>query len=129
MRFTNQIAVIFGAGRGIGKAIATRLSSEGAKLIIIDILNEEIEQLKQQILESGGAVEAHTLDVSDEKNCNECIQKIYTAHKKIDILINTVGIVGPSNCPIENYDVYGIGTMDVKERPPILVNFYFEYGL
>mgnify|MGYP001166648318 FL=1 len=103
LRFTNQIAVIFGAGRGIGKAIATRLSSEGAKLVIIDILNEEIEQLKQQILKSGGAVEAHTLDVSDEKNCNECIQKIYTAHKKIDILINTVGIVGPSNCPIENY--------------------------
>ena len=103
MRFTNQIAVIFGAGRGIGKAIATRLSSEGAKLVIIDILNEEIEQLNQQILESGGAVEAHTLDVSDEKNCNECIQKIYTTHKKIDILINTVGIVGPSNCAIENY--------------------------
>ena len=56
MRFTNQIAVIFGAGRGIGKAIATRLSSEGAKLVIIDILNEEIEQLNQRISESGGVI-------------------------------------------------------------------------
>ncbi|MBL6644665.1 MAG: SDR family oxidoreductase [Flavobacteriaceae bacterium] len=105
MRFTNQIAVIFGAGRGIGKAIATRLSSEGAKLIIADILIDEIEQVKQQILDTGGSVEAYTLDISDEKKSNQCIQKIFNKHKKIDILINTVGIVGPSSCPIENYDL------------------------
>jgi len=105
LRFTKQIAVIFGAGRGIGKAIATRLSSEGAKLIIADILIDEIEQVKQQILDAGGAVEAYTFDISDEKKSNQCIQKIFNKHKKIDILINTVGIVGPSSCPIENYDL------------------------
>lgn len=73
MRFTKQIAVIFGAGRGIGKAIATRLSSEGAKLIIADILIDEIEQVKQQILDTGGAVEAYTLDISDLTRVNNLL--------------------------------------------------------
>lgn len=105
MRFKNQIAVIFGGGRGIGKAIASRLSKEGAKLIVVDILTKEIQQLKRQISEREGVIEVFCMDITKEKKVNECIQHVYSKYKKIDVLINTVGIVGPSNCPIDAYNL------------------------
>ncbi len=105
LRFNNQVALVFGGGRGIGKAIATRLSKEGAKLIVIDILKNEIQKLKKQISELGGEIEVFNIDISDENKVNECIQLVFSKFKKIDILINTVGIVGPSNCPIEDYQL------------------------
>ena len=105
MRFNNQIAVIFGGGRGIGKAIASRLSKEGAKLIVIDILINEIQHLKRQISEEGGDIEVFQIDISDEKKVNDIVQYVFGEYKKIDILINTVGIVGPSSCPIEEYQL------------------------
>lgn len=105
MRFNNQIAVIFGGGRGIGKAIVSRLSKQGAKLIVIDILINEIQHLKRQISEEGGDIEVFQIDISDEKKVNECVQYVFGEYKRIDILINTVGIVGPSSCPIEEYQL------------------------
>ena len=105
MRFNNQIAVIFGGGRGIGKAIASRLSKEVAKLIVIDILINEIQHLKRQISEEGGDIEVFQIDISDEKKVNDIVQYVFGEYKKIDILINTVGIVGHSSCPIEEYQL------------------------
>ena len=104
-RFSNQVAVVFGAGRGIGQAIAVRLSREGAKLVVIDILKNEVEELKLKIEENGGEVEAFQIDISDEKKVNLCIDHIVKSNLKIDVLVNSVGIVGPSNCEIEDYDL------------------------
>ncbi len=105
MRFTDQIAVVFGGGRGIGEAIATRLSNEGAKLVIIDILVNEICNVKHKILNCGGDVETYTLDISNEKKVKQCIEEIIRLHSRIDILINSAGIVGPTNCNIEDYEL------------------------
>jgi 3-oxoacyl-[acyl-carrier protein] reductase len=104
-RFTDQVAVVFGAGRGIGEAIAVRLSNEGAKVVIIDILENEVNAVKLKIIERGGEAEAHHLDISDEKKVNQCIDQIVKLNFKIDVLINSAGIVGPTNCEIENYEL------------------------
>ena len=104
-RFSNQVAVVFGAGRGIGEAIAVRLSDEGAKLVIIDILEKEVNDVKRKIIKSGGEVEAYKIDISDEKKVNQCVAQIVNLNLKIDVLINSVGIVGPTNCEIENYEL------------------------
>ena len=104
-RFTDQVAVVFGAGRGIGEAIAVRLSNEGAKVIVIDILKHEVNAVKLKIIERGGEAEAHHLDISDEKKVNQCIDQIIKLNFKIDVLINSAGIVGPTNCKIENYEL------------------------
>lgn len=104
-RFSNQVAVVFGAGRGIGEAIAVRLSNEGAKLVIIDILEKEVNDVKRKIISSGGEVEAYQIDISDEKKVNQCVAQIVKLNLKIDVLINSVGIVGPTNCEIENYEL------------------------
>ena len=104
-RFSNQVAVVFGAGRGIGEAIASRLSREGAKVVVIDILKNKVDKLKLKIEENGGEVEAFHIDISEEKKVNECIDHIVKSNLKIDVLVNSVGIVGPSNCEIEDYDL------------------------
>jgi len=104
-RFTDQVAVVFGAGRGIGEAIALRLSDEGAKVVIIDILKHEVNKVKLKIIERGGEAEAYHLDISDDKKVNQCIDQIVKLNFKIDVLINSAGIVGPTNCEIENYEL------------------------
>jgi 3-oxoacyl-[acyl-carrier protein] reductase len=61
--------------------------------------------LKRQISEEGGDIEVFQIDISDEKKVNDIVQYVFGEYKKIDILINTVGIVGPSSCPIEEYQL------------------------
>ena len=100
---------MFGAGRGIGEAIASRLSREGAKVVVIDILKNKVDELKLKIEENGGEVEAFQIDISEEK-VNQCIDHIVKSNLKIDVLVNSVGIVGPSNCEIEDYDLKGFFT-------------------
>ena len=104
-RFSNQVAVVFGAGRGIGEAIASRLSREGAKLVVIDILKNKVDELKLKIEKNGGEVEAFQIDISDEKKVSQCFDHIIKSNLKIDVLVNSVGIVGPSNCELEDYDL------------------------
>ena len=81
-RFSNQVAVVFGAGRGIGEAIALRLSREGAKLVVIDILKNEVNELKLKIEENGGEVAAFQIDISDEKKVNQCLDHIVKSNLK-----------------------------------------------
>ena len=83
-RFSNQVAVVFGAGRGIGEAIASRLSREGAKVVVIDILKNKVDELKLKIEENGGEVEAFQIDISEEKKVNQCIDHIVKSNLKID---------------------------------------------
>ena len=61
--------------------------------------------MKRQISEEGGDIEVFQIDISDEKKVNDIVQYVFGEYKKIDILINTVGIVGPSSCPIEEYQL------------------------
>ena len=105
LRFNGQVAMIFGAARGIGEAIAMRLSKEGAKVIIIDVRENEINAVKHKIIKNGGALEAYCVDISDEKKVNQCIKQVVKFNTKIDILINSVGITGPTNCQIEKYEL------------------------
>ena len=105
LRFNGQVAMIFGAARGIGEAIAIRLSKEGAKVIIIDVRENEINAVKHKIIKNGGALEAYCVDISDEKKVNQCIKQVVKFNAKIDILINSVGITGPTNCQIEKYEL------------------------
>lgn len=84
-RLNNKIALITGAARGIGAAIAEAFAAEGAKVIITDILDTEGEALADRI----GAV-YHHLDVSSPDDW----QAVLAAHPKLDILVNNAGITG-----------------------------------
>ena len=91
MRLENKIAIITGAARGIGQAIAELFAREGAVVIILDLLPEG-EEVAAKIKASGGKAEFHTVSVTDKGAIDALFKKVHSAYGRIDILINNAGI-------------------------------------
>jgi len=90
---SGQIALVTGAGRGIGSAIGFALARQGAYVIINYRSNREAAQRSlKELVNRGGRAELAAFDVADETQVEEAIKKIVDAHKKIDILVNNAGV-------------------------------------
>lgn len=88
-----KIAVVTGASRGIGKAIAKKLASLGATVIInYNGSSDKAGAVRQEILAEGGSAEAMQCDVSDFAACETFFQDVISRFGRIDILINNAGI-------------------------------------
>lgn len=88
-----KIAVVTGASRGIGKAIAMELAAEGAFVVIN--YNGSVDramEVKKEIEEKGGQAEIYQCNVSDYAKCEEFIQGVIKEYGRIDILVNNAGI-------------------------------------
>ncbi len=85
-------AVVTGASRGIGRAIALRLAEEGNNVFIFGRDVEALKKVKEEITAKNVICEYFSGDVSDTDFVNVSIDKILNDHKKIDILINNAGI-------------------------------------
>lgn len=86
-----KVAVVTGASRGAGKAIATRLMAEGVKLAIIGS-SEQIHETSKELNENGGEVLSLQADVSNEHQVKEAFKKTLDHYGKIDILVNNAGV-------------------------------------
>ena len=95
MRLENKIALISGGARGMGAAEAILFASEGAKVVIGDVLEEEGRQTEAQINESGGECLFLRLDVTSESNWQDAIATTVSRFGKLDILVNNAGIFPP----------------------------------
>lgn len=91
MRLKNKVAVITGAGSGIGKAIAEKFAKEGAKVAIADIDLETAEITAKEIQKSGHEVMAVAMDVTNEEQVETAIAKIISAYGGVDILVSNAG--------------------------------------
>ncbi|MGB5314873.1 MAG: 3-oxoacyl-ACP reductase FabG [Robiginitalea sp.] len=91
MRLKNRIAIITGAARGIGAAIAELFAREGAVVILLDLLPEG-KEVAAKIKASGGKAEFHTVSVTDKGALETLFKQIHNTHGRIDILINNAGI-------------------------------------
>ena len=88
-----KVALVTGASRGIGKAIACKLSREGAKVIInYNGSKEKAEAVKSEIEAAGGQAEVYQCDVSDYTACETFIQTVIKEEGSLDILVNNAGI-------------------------------------
>ncbi|BAZ39200.1 short-chain dehydrogenase/reductase SDR [Calothrix sp. NIES-4101] len=94
MKLLNQVAVITGGGSGIGRATASLLANEGAKIAIIDHTQASAEETVSKIINAGGIAFAITADVADAGQMEEAFQKIIHQYQKIDILFTNAGING-----------------------------------
>ena len=89
----NKIALITGAGRGIGRAIAIALAKEGAEVVInYNGSEERAKEVKQTIKENGGKASIYKCNVSDFVACEAMIKDIVKEYGHLDILVNNAGI-------------------------------------
>lgn len=84
-----KVAVITGAGQGIGREIAFHFAAAGMHVVVIDILAEKADATVTQILaESGGQASSIPLDVTDADRVNEAFETIVATHGRVDVLVN-----------------------------------------
>ena len=88
----NHIALVTGAGSGIGRAIALGFAREGAAVAVLDINSETAAATASDIRAAGGKAQAFTLDVTDRLACREIAARVASEVGQISILVNNAGI-------------------------------------
>ena len=89
---TDKVAIVTGASRGIGEAIAKQLSSCGAKIILIARNSDQLVAVKETIISNGGIAESIVGDVSNLNSISEIVTNTIDKWGRIDILVNNAGI-------------------------------------
>lgn len=88
-----KVAIVTGAGRGIGKAIALRFAKEGANVVICDVMTEGMEVVSREVAELGCASLAVKADVSNKQDVKNLVSTVINKFNKVDILVNNAGIM------------------------------------
>jgi len=91
-QLANQIAVVTGAGRGIGRAIALKFAKEGADVVVVSRTQENSEKVAAEIRALGRQAWAHAVDVADAPAVSAAAEKILAEAGKVDILVNNAGV-------------------------------------
>jgi len=91
-QLANQIAVVTGAGRGIGRAIALKFAAEGADVVVVSRTAENSEKVATEIRALGRKAWAHAVDVADAAAVSTAAEKILAEAGKVDILVNNAGV-------------------------------------
>lgn len=99
MAFAGRTAIVTGAARGIGRAIATELANRGARVLVADV---DEEAATEAALEIGGETRAFRLDVTKPESWEAAVADVMGAWGRIDILVNNAGIAGRS-APLWEY--------------------------
>ncbi|MEK7762776.1 MAG: SDR family NAD(P)-dependent oxidoreductase, partial [Nitrospirota bacterium] len=92
-RLTNKVAIVTGSSSGIGKAIALRFGTEGAKVVVTARRMALCEQTVAQITKASGEAWAIQTDVADEHQVERLIDQTVKRYGRLDILVNNAGIV------------------------------------
>src|SRR5437879_8497484 len=96
MRLKDKVAIITGAGHGMGEAEARLFAQEGAKVMVADILGGEAERVAAEIRNAGGEAGAAKIDVTSEPQWKVLIAKTLQTYGRLDILVNNAGLSGSS---------------------------------
>jgi NAD(P)-dependent dehydrogenase (short-subunit alcohol dehydrogenase family) len=107
-KLDGKVAIVTGAGTGIGEAIAHKFAVEGARVIAAGLPDDPVLDVVNVIRVRGGIAEAFTGDLSEELKAKECVAKAVEAFGTVDILINNAGVFPEiAECQdhsVENFD-------------------------
>lgn len=93
MKLKDRVAIVTGAARGIGKAVALAFMREGTKVALVDVEEKRLEILEEEIRRAGGQALAVLCDVSKAKEVKQMVDQVQGAFGRIDILVNNAGII------------------------------------
>lgn len=87
-----RVAIVTGASRGIGRAIAERLGRDGRLVVLVARTADALEEVRQAIVSAGGVAEARACDISESESLSGLIEEVASTHGRLDILVNNAGI-------------------------------------
>lgn len=91
-RLEGKVAIVTGAGTGIGEAIAHKFAKEGAKVVVNGLPDDPIQDVADAINEYGGEAIAYGGDVSDAEQAQACVQAAIDRYGRLDVLVNNAGV-------------------------------------
>lgn len=107
-RLQGKVAIVTGAGTGIGEAIAHKFAKEGAKVIVNGLPTDPMQDVVEAIKHYGGEAIAYAGDVSESTHAQACIQAAIDSYGQLDVLVNNAGvflaIAETQDYPIESFD-------------------------
>ena len=104
-RFEGQAAIVTGGVGGLGKAIVQRLATEGATVCIFDMDEEAMARTVEEFTAEGLQVQSRKVDVTAEASVKENIEAFAAAAGRLDIMVNSAGIIGPNNHKITEVEM------------------------
>ena len=93
MLLEDRIALITGAGRGIGRAVALAFAAEGARIAVTGRNAERLAGVVDEIRAAGGQAQAHALDVTAEADAPRVVEQVLAEWGRIDLLVNNAGVI------------------------------------
>jgi len=106
-QLVGKTAIVTGAARGIGKAVALKFAEEGANVAMLDILDKELQETAAEVKKFGTKVETYVLDLTKDEQVNATVKTIADTFGKVDILMNNAGIsreMPLNDMPMETWD-------------------------
>ena len=99
-----KVAVVTGAGSGIGRAIAIALAREGCDLALVDLDSQRLSEVSARVGEYGHRASVHRVDVSDKSDMERLVREVIEDHKRINIVVNNAGVVTLGNFLNQQYE-------------------------
>ena len=88
-----RLALVTGAARGLGRAIAEVLAGQGVSLLLVDVLAERLEQTRAELVAAGARCEAFPADIADSANCVAAVEAAVKHYGRLDVLVNAAGLM------------------------------------
>jgi 3-oxoacyl-[acyl-carrier protein] reductase len=142
---TDKVALVTGASRGLGKAIALALAAEGAAIAAVARSEEALKETVEAIRAAGGTAEPFAADVADSTSVDAAVEKIVARFQHIDVLVNNAGVTrdgllarmtGEAWDAVINTNLKGafnltrpVGRLMVRQRSGRIINISSVIGL